>query len=414
MVPARFVLLAQLPLTANGKLDRARLPDPAAGPAADPASGTAARTAADLSPTEAVLAGLWSAVLGREANGRKRRLGNERPKTIGRETIGREDNFFDLGGHSLMATQLIARLRDSFAVEVPLAVVFEHPVLCEQAAELEHSPAAPPLPPIVPHPSDAAVPLSFAQQRLWFLAQLQDGGAAAASYNIAAALRLDGRLDVSALRRALCALTARQESLRVSIRSENGAPRIELTAPYDPLEEADLSGLGTAEQEAAVQARAAAHAEAPFDLAHGLLRVRLRARSAGVRAAVHPAPHRRRWLVAGHPDPRTGHLYAAACTARRPLPAAAAAGAVRRLRAVAARLAERGALERQLAYWRADLPGRRLLELPTDQPAGGADLPRRAQWRRGSTALRAAEAPGQRGRHAVHDAAGGVQVLLLR
>ena len=116
MVPARFVVLDQLPLTANGKLDRSRLPEPA-----EAAEAAAEQTPERwLSPTEAVLAGLWSAVLGRDR-------------------IGRTDNFFELGGHSLVATQLIARIRDSFAVEVALAVVFEHPVLSEQAAVLEHS-----------------------------------------------------------------------------------------------------------------------------------------------------------------------------------------------------------------------------------------------------------------------------------
>src|SRR6185295_7764262 len=161
---------------------------------------------AGLGPTEAVLAGLWAAVLGREG-------------------IGREDNFFDLGGHSLLATQLVSRIRDSFAVELPLAVLFERPVLCEQAAVLEQRGGGEQLPAIHPRAAGAALPVSFAQQRLWFLAQLQE---ASAIYNVTAALRLEGALDVAALRRALQALTARQESLRVNIRHEGGSPWVVL------------------------------------------------------------------------------------------------------------------------------------------------------------------------------------------
>ena len=219
MVPARIVVLERLPLTANGKVDRARLPPEPAGEVA-----AASTAGSGLSPTEAVLAGLWAAVLGREG-------------------IGREDNFFDLGGHSLLATQLVARIRDSFAVELPLAVLFEQPVLCEQAAVLEQRGGGELLPAIACGVRrERRLPLSFAQQRLWFLAQLQERGEAAASYNIAAALRLEGALDVAALRRALRALTARQESLRVNIRSEGGSPQVVLGEPYDPLEVEDLRG----------------------------------------------------------------------------------------------------------------------------------------------------------------------------
>ena len=115
MVPTRFVKLDALPLTANGKVDRGRL-------SPGPAGGAADATQAPVSPTEELLAGVWC-------------------KVLGRESVGREDNFFDLGGHSLLATQLISRIRDSFTVEVPLAVLFEHPVLCDQAAVLEALPS---------------------------------------------------------------------------------------------------------------------------------------------------------------------------------------------------------------------------------------------------------------------------------
>jgi arthrofactin-type cyclic lipopeptide synthetase C len=120
------------------------------------------------------------------------------------------------------------------------------------------------------------VPLSFAQQRLWFLAQLQEAGEAAASYNIAAGLRFEGELDIAVLRRALRALTERQESLRVNIRSENGVPQVVVGDGYDPLEVEDLTGVAEAEQAAMVRQRTEAHAGLAFALARDrLLRLNL-------------------------------------------------------------------------------------------------------------------------------------------
>ena len=343
MVPARFVALERLPLTANGKVDRAQPPEPAA-------DATGSGAGACLSPVEAELAELWSAVLGREG-------------------IGRDGNFFDLGGHSLLATQLIARIRDSFAVETALALIFEHPVLCEQASVLERSRGGATLPAIARRPSGAGpAPPSFAQQRLWFLAQLQEQGEAAASYTIAAALRLDGELDVGALRRALRALTARQESLRASIRSDGGAPHVVLAEPYDPLEVEDLGGLWGAAQDAAVREHAAAHAGAPFDLARDrLLRLRLLRLGSGRSALLFALHHivGDAWSL-GILVRELGLLYAAACggeaPALPPLPIQYADYALWQRDWLSGET-----LEGQLAYWRAELAGApAVLELPYD------------------------------------------------
>ncbi|WPZ32677.1 non-ribosomal peptide synthase/polyketide synthase [Thalassobaculum sp. OXR-137] len=257
MVPSHLIVLPALPLNANGKLDRAALPAPGEtsdGPADDrPAT-----------PQEDLLAGLWAEVLGLER-------------------VGRGQSFFDLGGHSLLATQLVSRIRQAFDVDIPLRLLFEHPALGDQAAAIEaarRGTDAPPPPAIVPRADRDSLPLSFAQQRLWFLSQMDrgqlDGSASSAAYNVTAALALDGTLDEAALRRALVALTGRHESLRLSLHEAAGEPVQSLRDPFDPLVLEDLSALNPADHDAAVDARAAAHAAEPFDLeADPLLRLTL-------------------------------------------------------------------------------------------------------------------------------------------
>ncbi|WPZ32673.1 amino acid adenylation domain-containing protein [Thalassobaculum sp. OXR-137] len=257
MVPAHLIVLDAMPLNANGKLDRNALPAPAEsaeGPADDrPAT-----------PQEELLAGLWAEVLGLER-------------------VGRGQNFFDLGGHSLLATQLVSRIRQAFDVDIPLRLLFEHPVLGDQAAAIEaarRGADAPPPPPITPRAHRDSLPLSFAQQRLWFLSQMDrgqlDGSASSAAYNVTAALALDGAMDQAALRRALIALTGRHESLRLSLHEQAGQPVLSLRDPFDPLLVEDLSALDPTDRDAAVDARVAAHAAQPFDLeADPLLRLTL-------------------------------------------------------------------------------------------------------------------------------------------
>ncbi|HYH81285.1 MAG TPA: amino acid adenylation domain-containing protein, partial [Longimicrobium sp.] len=245
MVPSAFVALDALPLSPNGKLDRKALPAPELAADAD-------RYVAPRTPVEEVLAGIWAEVLG----GRR---------------IGATDNFFELGGHSLLATLVMARVREVLGVRAPLRTLFERPTVAELAEQVEalRRKGGPQLPPIVPVPREGPLPLSFAQERLWFLDQLQPG---MAQYNVPTALRLEGRLDVPALERALAEVVRRHEAPRTTFRQAGSGP-VQVVAPFAgwALVVEDLSALEPAAREAAAARRIADDAARPFDLAAGPL-----------------------------------------------------------------------------------------------------------------------------------------------
>nr|QEO73764.1 AMP-dependent synthetase and ligase [uncultured bacterium] len=253
MIPSVFVPLAEMPLTANGKVNRRALP----APASTRADGAVARVA-PRTHVEKGLADIWSQLLGLDA-------------------VGIHDNFFELGGHSLLATQLVSQVRETFQVELPLRSIFERPTVAELAALTEESARAAQglqFPPITAAARGESGPLSFAQQRLWFLHQLESGSA---FYNIPAAVRLTGALDAEALQRAFDELVRRHESLRTVIREIDGEPR-QVVCPVAPvaLSRLDLSGMSEADGEAAWRHLAEEEARRPFDLAAGpLLRVSL-------------------------------------------------------------------------------------------------------------------------------------------
>ncbi|HEU4562948.1 MAG TPA: non-ribosomal peptide synthase/polyketide synthase, partial [Longimicrobium sp.] len=248
MVPAAFVRLEALPLTPNGKLDRRALPAPDAG-------AIAARAyEAPLGDTEIALAEIWSELLGVER-------------------VGRWDNFFALGGHSLRAVQVVSRVRQALGVEAALGDLFLRPVLADFARGLETASRAE-LPPIEPVERGTDLPLSFAQQRLWFIDQLEGAGAA---YHIPTRQRLRGELDRGALRRALDRIVARHEALRTTFAEVNGEP-VQRIAPAEAnafhLVEHDLRGHPQAGAE--LRRVMDEEAGAPFDLARGpLIRGRL-------------------------------------------------------------------------------------------------------------------------------------------
>jgi amino acid adenylation domain-containing protein len=254
MVPALAVRLDALPRTPGGKVDRQALP----APADEPLSRT---HHAPTSPTEQRLAEIWRELLGVDQ-------------------IGIHDSFFALGGHSLLAVRAISRLRTMLAVELPLRCLFESPTIARLAREVDRRRAEPgagtpmPLGPLVPGARDAVLALSSAQQRLWFLHQLDPESRA---YNVALAHRLRGPLDVEALRRALEALVARHEALRTVFPASDGVPRQDiLPAGRFELPVDDLAALPPEDRERDAARRAEAAALSRFDLASGpLLRARL-------------------------------------------------------------------------------------------------------------------------------------------
>jgi amino acid adenylation domain-containing protein len=257
MAPTAFVLLEALPRSPNGKVDRRALPAPDATRPTLDSSFAAPRT-----PVEELLASLWAGVL---------RL----------EQVGVHDNFFELGGHSLLATQLIARAEEAFRVELPLRALFEAPTvaaLAERIAGARRAAVGATPPPLRPIPRDRPLPLSFAQQRLWFLDQLQS---ASALYAMPAALRLIGTLDMAALKRSLNAIVERHETLRTTFPAAGGQPA-QVIAPAwagaatAPLQMIDLQSLPADVREVAARQLAMQDAQRPFDLSRGpLLRATL-------------------------------------------------------------------------------------------------------------------------------------------
>ncbi|MBJ2092078.1 non-ribosomal peptide synthetase [Serratia ureilytica] len=198
MVPAAYVWLEALPLTGNGKLDKRALPvpqvDACAREAYAPPQGEA----------ENLLAAIWHELLGVER-------------------IGRYDHFFELGGHSLMAVRLANRVQQA-GWQLPLQALFASPVLHVLAQALQVAPTQESIP-MLPVARDGELPLSFAQQRLWFLTQLEG---MSETYHIPLALRLRGRLDRQALQQGLDALYARHESLRSRFITREDRPQVQI------------------------------------------------------------------------------------------------------------------------------------------------------------------------------------------
>jgi amino acid adenylation domain-containing protein len=347
MVPAAFVLLYALPLTAHGKIDRRALPAP---DQARPELKSA--YVAPGTPVEEILIGIWAEVLGIEQ-------------------AGIHDNFFELGGHSLLATQVVSRVRDAFQVELPLRVFFESTTVAglaeriEMARRTERGLLAPPIAPVA---RDGELPLSFAQQRLWFLNQFEPDSRA---YNSLAAVRLGGSLDVAVLERGINEIIRRHEALRTTFATVNDRP-VQVVAPAlsVPLPVVDLEALSEVQQQAEMQRLAVEEAQWPFDLAHGPL-VRTTVLRLGEREHVllvmthHVASDG--WSVgvfmgeivtlyeafsAGRPSPLPG------------LPVQYADFAVWQRQWLQGEV-----LEAQFAYWKGQLGGEApVLELPTDRP----------------------------------------------
>lgn len=244
MMPSAFVFLQALPLLPNGKLDRNALPSPASAEVGE--AEAALRT-----PTEEILAGIWRSILNLDR-------------------VGAEDDFFALGGHSLLATQLISRCQEVFGIEVPLRMVFEAPMLSDQAERLAALLSGGLIaPPIRAVSRAGGLPLSFAQERLWFIDQLEPGNP---RFNLPAAVRLTGKLDVAAFAATLGEVARRHEVLRTVFRRLEGGPVQEvLSAIPIQLPMVDLGTLPVAGRDAELRHRMSEEAVRPFDLAAGPL-----------------------------------------------------------------------------------------------------------------------------------------------
>ncbi|QJI28340.1 amino acid adenylation domain-containing protein [Pseudomonas sp. ADAK18] len=242
MVPVAYMKLDALPLTANGKLDRKALPKP------DLTAVFTREYEAPIGEIESVLAQVWADVL-----------------QVAR--VGRQDHFFELGGHSLLAMRMVSQVRQRLGVDLQLGDLFANAELAAVAQVLAQAGRST-LPDILPAARDQDLPLSFAQQRLWFLAQMEGANTA---YNIPVALRLRGQLHVQALQLALAQIVVRHETLRSRFVQRGDDALVQIASPEEvqclPLQ--DLRGQPDAQQ--ILEALIRSEASAPFDLQHGPL-----------------------------------------------------------------------------------------------------------------------------------------------
>jgi amino acid adenylation domain-containing protein len=347
MVPAAIVLVPELPLSPNGKVDRKALAARAVALPQSQDTFVPPRT-----PEEEVLAGVFAAVLGLDR-------------------VGVHEDFFALGGHSLLATQVVSKIRDAFGAELPLRALFEAPTVAGLAERVRAAGRSGPHeqgPPLVAVPRDGRLPLSSAQQALWFLDQLLPG---TASYSIPIALRLTGPLDTAALERSLVEIVRRHEALRTVFPASDGEPE-QLILPPDwfRVTRVYLSALSEEERAAEVQRRTAEEAARPFDLDRGpLFRTTL----------VHLAAEDHLLLVTMHHIVSDGWSLDIFVRELAALYGAFAAGRPSPLPPLPLQYADFAAWQRQwlqgkafdeqAAYWRGQLAGAPpKLEVPADHP----------------------------------------------
>ncbi|WP_019870466.1 non-ribosomal peptide synthetase [Salinispora oceanensis] len=342
MIPSNHVGLDVLPLTSNGKVDRAALPEPGTLPASPTDEHVSPRT-----PTERAVAALMEEVLGIER-------------------VGAEDDFFTYG-HSLLAIRFVLRLRRTFDIELTVGDLFAARTVAALAAHIDVAAADGPV--IPPVPRDGVLPLSFAQQRMWFLDQLEPGSV---EYLVPLALRLRGPLDTEALRRAMDSVAARHEMLRTRYVSAGDSP-VQVIDPPGPVrfEVVDLTGAS----DAAVQALVDRSCSQPFDLSQERpLRVTVVRRGAEdhlVAVSLHHVAFDAWSMDLFMRDLRTAY-------------AAIRGGADVPLAPPTVQYADFAAWQRsreaelgdQLDYWRERLTGLDPVELPTDRPRPAVRDPR--------------------------------------
>ena len=250
MAPADYVVLPAFPLTSNGKVDRQALSRIDIVPAAREISSTV-----PSSPTEELVMTIWSGLLGTR--------------------MSRNDNFLESGGHSLLATQVISRVKKAFQIDLPLRTLFDAPTVVEFARVIDTAVKASKgltVPPIVPAPIEGRGSLSYAQQRLWIMDQMEPGTPA---YNLPYAVLIEGPLQIEALKAAVNETIRRHESLRTIFCGVGDEPR-QIVYDYARMEPpvTDLGGLGQDTKDAEIRRLAFQEGRKPFDLRTGpLLRV---------------------------------------------------------------------------------------------------------------------------------------------
>ena len=246
LVPSAFVIMEKLPRTISGKIDRRALPD--LKDRTGRGEYVPARTA-----TEQIVADIWA-------------------NTLGLPKVSLHDNFFELGGHSLLATQVMVRVRKTLGIELPLRALFENPTVEKFATHIESSApgsTATSLPAIVPVSRDRDLLLSFSQQRLWFLEQLNPGDPL---YNSFHALLINGPLDIRALELSLNEILRRHEILHTVFETVGGIP-VQRVQPFAPmsLRIMNLTDMPHQERRATLEQLAADESQRPFDITRGPL-----------------------------------------------------------------------------------------------------------------------------------------------
>ncbi|MGW1198622.1 amino acid adenylation domain-containing protein [Streptomyces sp. NPDC002536] len=345
MVPAAVVVLDALPLTPNGKVDRRALPEPGAAPE----QGADDAFAAPRNAVEETLAGVWADVLG-----------------VAR--VGIHDNFFDtLGGNSILSVRAVSRMRQALGIQLSPRVLFDAPTVAELAARVapEESVEDAPIPSV---PRTGPLPMSFGQQRLWFLEDFDPGSA---EYHTALGLRLTGELRADALRAAVGDLVARHESLRTTFGVVEGKGVQVVHGELAPeWSTADVSGVAADLREERLRELVRAEVARPYDLQAGpLVRVLLVRVSGNEHVCVLGMHHivTDGWST-GVVSAELGAFYAARVQGRdADLPEVTVQypdfAAWQR-----GRLEGGGLLDKQLEWWRERLAGIAPLELPTDRP----------------------------------------------
>ena len=338
MVPSAFVVLQRLPLTPNGKIDHRALPSPEWKPASDGAPRT---------PEEEILSGIYADLLSLEH-------------------VGIHDSFFSLGGHSLLAMRLVNRVKRAFGVELSVRAVFEAPSVAALVARVPRVEKA--SAPLLRRERPQRPPLSFAQERLWFLDRLE--ASRSTEYNMSQALRVRGELDVEVMERAVAALVERHEILRTHFGEHEGEP-FQIVSPHlrIPLGREDLSGLSKDLRTKAIEGVLRREAEEPFDLRAGpLLRTGL--------VKLGPQDHIFHWTChhaifdgwsAGIFGNELSRLYAA-FSEERPANLAALPVQYADYALWQREQMDGGELERLADYWRGQLSDLPVLDLPIDHP----------------------------------------------